>query len=63
MADLIMQTENHNYHDRHIILLWSLSENQCVADNIKIHPTPSLLYLHMTMPIILTTWIDKLQDF
>ena len=61
MADLIMQTENHNImHDRHIILLWSLSEHQCAADNTKIHLTPSLLYLHMTMPIILTTWIDKL---
>ena len=58
-TDLIMQTQN----DRHIILLlYSLLEHQCVVDNIKIHPTPSLLYLHMmchsSYPHF--QWIEKL---
>ena len=54
-----MLTQNHNnYHDRHILLLLcSLLEHQCVVDNIKIHPTPSLLHIQAPhdVPFILAT--------
>ena len=44
-----------------MLLLYSLLEHQSVVDNIKIHPTPSLLYLHMTCHLSLSPfqWIFK----